>query len=166
MSLVGKHFSQAEQARGVQELQRRDETKLPSTDAVESRQDLTPYLEPGWSSIGTFPDNASAYFYKDRDRVYVFGGLILDASVPGVDHSLLATMPTGYRPAVQVESVNIFTFSNGTTTDTINKYWECFVLTDGRLLLDQNPDVVGDPGWSGYPPDDTWLRMDFSYRLG
>ena len=148
--------------RHLQELTRRDETKLPDTGSVEPWQDLTPYLQPGWAGTGTYPGQASVKFYKDRDRVYLTGVAFFDASAPGADSTRIATMPVGYRPAITVESVILHTVYNGTDPSTVGTWWEAFVSASGGLDFDSNPAFPG----IGMPPDGTWLFLTgCSYRL-
>lgn len=161
MSLVGGIRSQDQQVRHLQELTRRDETKLPTTDAVGPRLDAAPYLGVGWSPISTFPNYGCVWYYLDRDRAWVQGEIALDRSVPSADPSLpFDALP--FTPAVRSD-VRIFTVPNGGQPVAYdNLFWMAFVFTTGRVALETNPDpLLSD----GLPVDLTWLHIDFSFRI-
>lgn len=166
MSLVGRIPGQHEQVRHLQELTRRDETKLPSTDALEDWQDLAPYLGVGWFEESDWPR-----FYRDRARVYFAGVVTFNAATPGAQHRFpVASMPAGYLPSQAGPGTGfdphlvLHTMFGYTSSATVHAFWELGIDPTGKFYLDYNPDFAAAPDL-GYAPDDTAFMLDgVSYR--
>lgn len=163
MSLVGRIPGQHEQVRHLQELTRRDETKLPSSDAVGPWIDATPYLQPGWTGVANYPSYPAPRYYVDRERLYLIGEVIYDSTVTGHDASFPIWLPV---TVAHRADVMVWTVPNGgqpTTRDQL--HWFGHILSTGKLFLDQNNDPLVPAPDNGYPPHDTWLMFDISFRL-
>lgn len=93
------------------------DTRLDALEAIESV--TAPSFATSWSDFGAPYSNAG--YYKDRQRVYLRGGV----KNGGAGTGLIFTLPTGYRPSATVQfQVTIFggtgtiaVASDGTVTD-------------------------------------------------
>lgn len=132
---------------------------LAATSAPEAWQDLAPHLLPGWTAF-----NDDAAFYKDRDRVYLRGDLLFNASAPGANNKQIADLPVGYRPDYQPE-LPMFANIDSTVAATLYTHWSAYVTSDGRIALHNRPDFISAPNYGGAPDETVFSTDSISFRV-
>lgn len=140
-----------------------------AADPVEDYQDMEPYLAPGWGEAGSDPASGlKPRFYRDRQRVWLAGLIIYDATAPGADANVpLLMFPSGYRPVVLQNFMWACDMDGPSTSPSVaSKFWTGEYLSTGLSMVsfDPNPGFSASPNF-GNPPDSASFILDgASYR--